>query len=394
MRSEEKNGKLMIYLEGRIDTGNAPEKEKEIFDILAAHEGMDIVFDAGELQYISSAGLRVLMKVRKSGGGSHEIINVSREVFEILETTGFTELFYVQKALREISVEGCEMIGAGANGDIYRLDDETIVKVYKGERNSPEKIAHNRELSKKVFTLGIPSVIPFDMVKVGENYGLVYEMFSGGSLARHLSTHPEEIEEYGKKLAELLQKLHRTEFNEGDLPDARDPYLNDTEHLRKTGWYTDEEADRLLELIRGIPKRNTFIHQDFHPGNIMLMDGELMLIDVDDSGIGHPMLDLMGMYQVYVAAAKTGWTKRMLGLGEEEFTPLWETALSEYLGKEHQEEIPEINRVLYGYTRMKHIRGVATTPGIPDELRIPAVEKEKKVLFEMLDTLYPVPKWL
>ena len=393
MKTEEKDGTLIIWLEGRIDTSNSPEKEKEIFGILSDHPEQELVFDAEKLEYISSAGLRILMKIRKATGKESKIINVSRDVYDIFETTGFTDLFDIRKALRRISVEGCEKIGAGANGEIYRLDSETIVKVYSGVRNSPEKIARNRELSKKVFTHGIPSVIPFDMVKVGDDYGLVYEMLSGGSLANHLSRHTDEIELYGKKLAELLTRLHQTEFEKGELQDARKPYLDDIELLRKTGWYTDAEADRLITLVEGIPERTTFIHQDFHPGNIMLMDGELVLIDVDDSGIGHPMLDLMGMYQVYIAAAQTGWTKRMMGLGVEEFTPLWEAFLQEYLGKEHQDEFPEIMRVLHGYTRMKHIRGVATVPGIPDEMRKPAVEKEKAILFEMVDTLYPIPKW-
>ena len=44
------------------------------------------------------------------------------------------------KPMREISVEGCELLGKGGNGAVYRLDEETIVKVYFGERNSPEKI--------------------------------------------------------------------------------------------------------------------------------------------------------------------------------------------------------------------------------------------------------------
>ena len=394
MKSEIKDKEIIIFLEGRIDTNNAPELEKEIQKVLAENEGVTPAFDASELAYISSAGLRVLMRVRKTVGAEIAVTEVSPEVYEIFETTGFTDLLDVKKRLRQISIEGCEKIGAGGNGDIYRLDDETIVKVYKGIMNSPEKIASNRKLSKTVFTHGIPSVIPFDMVKVGENYGLIYERFSGGSLANYLSTHPEEIEAYGVKIAELLKILHQTEFDKGELQDARKPYFDDTEYLRKTGWYSNEEADRLIELIEGIPERNTFIHQDFHPGNIMLMDGELMLIDVDDSGIGHPMLDLMGMYQVYVAAAKTGWTKMMLGLGEEEFTPLWETALREYLGDGHLDEIPEINRVLQGYTRMKHIRGVATSPQVPEEKRKPAVEREKKELFETVDSLYPVPKWL
>ena len=75
---------------------------------LLAEAGTDknIVLDAENLVYISSAGLRVLIKLRKMAGAPLKIINVSQDVFSILEVTGFIELFDVKKKLREVSVEG------------------------------------------------------------------------------------------------------------------------------------------------------------------------------------------------------------------------------------------------------------------------------------------------
>ena len=61
---------------------------------------------ADRLEYISSAGLRVLMKLRKKAGKALPVLNVSPEVFEVFEMTGFTELLDVKKRLREIAVEG------------------------------------------------------------------------------------------------------------------------------------------------------------------------------------------------------------------------------------------------------------------------------------------------
>ena len=64
------------------------------------------IFDASDLVYIAGAWLRFLMKARKTIGQEMKIRNVSPEVYEILETTGFTELFRVKKRMREISVDG------------------------------------------------------------------------------------------------------------------------------------------------------------------------------------------------------------------------------------------------------------------------------------------------
>ena len=130
MTLNNKDGKMIIALEGRIDTNNAAQTESEIFAAVDGVSGADIIIDAEKLEYISSAGLRVLMKLRKSIDKPLPVINVSRDVYEILDTTGFTELFDVKKALRTVSVEGLEEIGKGGHGKVYRLDEETIIKVY------------------------------------------------------------------------------------------------------------------------------------------------------------------------------------------------------------------------------------------------------------------------
>ena len=134
MKTAIKNNILTVFLCERIDTNNAEQIEKELFSAVDGASGADIVIDAAKLEYISSAGLRVLIKLRKRLNRKTQIINVSRDVYDIFETTGFTELFDVQKAMREVSVEGCEVIGHGFYGTVYRIDEETIVKVY----NSPD----------------------------------------------------------------------------------------------------------------------------------------------------------------------------------------------------------------------------------------------------------------
>ena len=120
------NDRFTIALSGRIDTNNAAAVEKELLALLAQYPGQVPVLDAAELSYISSAGLRVLMKLRKQVKKPVAVENVSRDVYEIFETTGFTEILEVKKALRKISVEGCEKMGQGGNGAVYRLDEDKI----------------------------------------------------------------------------------------------------------------------------------------------------------------------------------------------------------------------------------------------------------------------------
>ena len=391
MKAETAGGSLTLYLKGRIDSENADAVYRELTLETEKDPGVRIILDAEKLTYISSAGLRVLMKLRKSLGYPPEVLNVSRDVYDIFETTGFTEFLDVKKALREISVEGCEVIGEGGNGKVYRLDGETIAKVYYGERNPLEKIRKNQEVTKNVFVQGIPSAIAFDVVKVGADYGVVYEMIDARTMLQQISEHPENIEEYADMIADTLMKLHSTEFAPGTLQDAKDNARSDILAVSDRGYYTGEETDRLMKLIDEIPDRNTFIHQDFHPGNMMYQNGEIVLIDVEDSGVGHPVLDLSSMYLVYVTAAKSNWGKTQGGLTSRQFAKIWKVIISKYFNTTDKSRLDEINRILLGYSRIKFLRGIATSPSVPDFLRKPVIKMTKKKLFSTIDTLHAIP---
>ena len=119
-------------------------------------------------------GLRVLLKLRQMQ--KHlEITDVSPEVYDILEVTGFVELLDVKKKFREVSIENCELIGKGGIGSVYRISEDEIIKVYSS-KTSVESIEQERQLARSAFIAGVPTAIPYDMVKVGDSYGLVFEM--------------------------------------------------------------------------------------------------------------------------------------------------------------------------------------------------------------------------
>ena len=87
---------LTIQLEGRLDTTTAPQLDEEIKVALAGVE--KLVFDLAKLEYISSAGLRVLLSAQKvmNKQGSMIVRNVSEEINEIFEVTGFVDILTVE----------------------------------------------------------------------------------------------------------------------------------------------------------------------------------------------------------------------------------------------------------------------------------------------------------
>ena len=76
---------------------------------------------------------------------------------------------------REVSVEGCKRIGRGAKGDVYRYDDELIIKVYN-QNNTYSDVEREIAMARKAFILGIPTAISFGIVSVGDKYGAMYEL--------------------------------------------------------------------------------------------------------------------------------------------------------------------------------------------------------------------------
>lgn len=95
--SKQQTGKsAVLALEGRLDTVTAPELEKELQEILP--EAEDLTLDFSALEYISSAGLRVLLSAHKvmSRKGGMKIRNVSEIVREVFDVTGFCDILTIE----------------------------------------------------------------------------------------------------------------------------------------------------------------------------------------------------------------------------------------------------------------------------------------------------------
>ncbi|MBR2791487.1 MAG: anti-sigma factor antagonist [Erysipelotrichaceae bacterium] len=212
VKAELKEGVMTVSVSGNVDSSNAPDIEKEIRDSLENQQFNELILDAEDLNYISSAGLRIILRLKKDYS-EFKVTNVRSEVYEILEMTGFTEMMTIEKAYRKFSVDGCEIIGQGANGTVYRYDADTIVKVYN-KYSSLDDIKREREMARKALILGIPTAIPYDVVKVGENFGSVFELLNADSFAKLLINGTYTMDEIVDMDVELIKKIHATEVKE------------------------------------------------------------------------------------------------------------------------------------------------------------------------------------
>ena len=331
---------LVLSLRGHIDSANAAAVEAEIARIREENAADSIVIDCGDLEYISSAGLRILLRLKKAAADMH-VENVSAEIYEIFEMTGFTEMMEIRKAYRTLNVEGCEVIGQGANGKVYRIDPDTIVKVYYNPDSLPE-IQRERELARAAFVLGIPTAIPYDVVRIESGgYGSVFELLNAKSLAQ-LIAGGMSVDEAAGISVELLRQIHATVVKPGTMPDMKEIALGWADFLKD--YLPAEQYQKLHELVAAVPADDHMLHGDYHLKNVMLQNGETLLIDMDTLCHGHPIFELASMYNAYVGFSLTNPQRSMafLGIPQETCTALWRRSLELYLGTQDKQQVREV----------------------------------------------------
>ena len=389
MRTEFQNDTLTIFLEGRIDSNNAESTDSQITEAISQNpEGCNIQIDAERLEYISSAGLRVLLKLRKRIKTPLPILNVSNDVYDVFNVTGFTELLDVRRKMREVSVEGCEVLGEGANGKVYRLTRDEMIKVFK-HGISLSDIEAEREASRKAFLLGVPCAIAFDTVKCGESYGTIYETLNARTLTERINDDPECLPGLAESSGLLLRQLHSTEIPEGQMPKASRLLHSTIDKL--TGDFTPDEIAKMHALYDAIPEGNRFIHNDYHTKNIMESNGELMLIDLGDAGMGNPVIDLIHCYMVFELIGKG--TRNVsdddisfIGIRYRDMYRFWDILIDTYCNGD-KERVASLTAKLEPYANLMYLSVAMAHPLMPKEYRKPYAEKMRSMILPRYDEL-------
>ena len=377
---------LYIAVEGRIDASNAAESEEKIFKIKNDNPGKHIVVDADKLEYISSAGLRVILRLRKEEP-KLAIINVDADVYEVFDMTGFTDMVTIEKAYKRMSVEGCEFIAKGANGAVYRYDSETILKTYFAKDALPE-IKQERENARRAFVLGINTAIPYGIVRVGDGYGTVTELLNATSVTKLIRNNPEDMSEAAKYYIDMLKNIHSTEVEDGEVPDMKETALAWADFV--ADHIPAEQGRKLRALIEAVPKRNTLMHGDYHTNNIMVQNGEPLLIDMDTLCMGHPVFELGSMFNAFVGYSELNHQNMMdfFGYSFETAGKFWNIALRMYLGTEDEAVCRSVaeKAMVIGYTRM--LRRAVRRPNEADSpAKIARCKEMLAYLLNKVDTL-------
>lgn len=258
------------------------------------------------------------------------------------------------KKYREVSVDGCKRIGSGAKGDVYRYDDELVIKVYN-RNNTYSDVEREIAMARKAFILGIPTAISFGIVSVGDKYGAMYELVDSETISSYIVNNPGQVELYAKMMAELAHIIHSTEVTAEDgFPSAMDRVRDYIEG--GVGREDAALAEKVLALLKALPDTGTLLHGDFHTGNVFLQRSEPLLIDMDRLAVGHPIIELSDLYYFYVILGEESpaVVEKFMGFSYETSRRFMHLFLKKYLGTEDEERLSEVEgkASVIGYSRL------------------------------------------
>ena len=234
----------------------------------------------------------------------------------------------MEQKYRQIQIDGLVPFARGGMGECYRLDEDTILKLYR-EGFSDEWIDREKTAARAAFVAGIPTAISFYTVQSGNRKGIIYEHISGRTVSEMISVDPSKVNEYGRQCGKLLKDLHSAKPENVNLPDA-------TECLRESvdRMYTDAEdvKKRIMSCVDMFVDGHHFVHGDAHPNNVMVSSEGLMLIDMANFALGSPLIDLgvISFHFFSSPASKSEGRSPITGLLPDEATAFWNSLIKEY----------------------------------------------------------------
>ena len=378
---------VIIIFDGRLDTATSADANAKITRELDKMGTIgSVTCDASCLEYISSSGLRILLSLARCYK-DFRVTGVLPQVYEILETTGFTKIMTVERAMRRMVIEGCQLIGIGGVGKVYRLDGDTIIKVFR-EGTTMDEVRREITMSKEAFVLGMPTAISFDIVKVepsSENptecFGLVYELLKATTLSTYVKQHPNQLDEYARKYADLLRGLHQIEVPAGGrIPSALARERQQIEQIRR--YFPDESINMLLGIADCIPAGNRLLHLDLQTKNVMVQDDELMLIDMGEVSYGHPLLDLGHIYSAMVSLV--GDYDNIIGMPREMGQRLWDKAISYYFSGLPADVVAERKAQIEVVSCIRNFSWLSLSDSFPE----PLIQECKSLFYERVAKRY------
>lgn len=239
--------------------------------------------------------------------------------------------------LNTIDISIWDKVGEGGNGSVYTCPQEPgiLLKVsnHTLTEGSLDAISKEFYTSKAVFDLGIPTPEMYEIVQVGEDYGIKCQQVDGKkSLSKMSGEEPGSIDAYAARMAQLAKELHGTQATGSEwIPSMKTLML---EVLDKTNMISGKALQRVRTLVEGLEDAPTLLHGDFTFSNLIFAQDKPYWIDLGRATHGLPMFDLGHFYLFCNIFGKRPRVQDIAHMTGEQMVQFWNSFALAYNGPE------------------------------------------------------------
>lgn len=165
------------------------------------------------------------------------------------------------------------LIGEGRQAEVYNYNKTEVVKLFKSHVTR-DMANYEWQISSNLFASGMPMPRVGEIIEIAGRLGIVFAKIEGPSLLQLILSGELPVEEAGKLLAELHQKMHQIHTDK--LPSLKTKIINSISSLAMIP--SDLKSD-LLQICNQLPEDNSVCHGDFHPDNIIIWMKGPVIID-------------------------------------------------------------------------------------------------------------------
>ncbi len=261
---------------------------------------------------------------------------------------------------REIKLDGWKKVGVGSNAVTYTNEDDSILLKLNKMTANEGMVLNEFNRSKSVETLGVSIPVAYEMIQIGNRFGILFQNIAHKkSFSRLVADNPEKIEEYAKRFAVKCKELHATACDTSLFESKTDILRKGVDNAKFINKYKPE----LYKLIDKMTECTTCLHGDMHTGNLVLAEGKEYWIDFDKFSYGDPIMDLAHMYTIYIGTSWLPYVRQIVHMTKEQLRQFWYLFIKEYYGFD-EKQTDEFNKSLQIYNALDLLQKNYTHPGL------------------------------
>lgn len=235
--------------------------------------------------------------------------------------------------IKQIDINDWVLSGGGGAGiSFFHKTDPSLILKIENRGASAEELEQSLETARIVYSLGIPTPEPGEVVTDGSRFGQIFRRIQGKvSYARLTGENPEMIPALAHEFTMAVKLLHSTIGAGSGLRSIKEIY---GDMIKANPFRSQELKDKALRLMDSLPDGQTCIHGDLHFGNLIKAGDKKYFIDISSFGYGHPYFDLAMMVALdRLADQDPGFYSEMYHCTVEQGRRFWHCFISEYFGE-------------------------------------------------------------